>query len=365
VTAPARHREQLPAALRPLDDFTGAREASAPRDRLETVRRRALAFRERMLAEPEVRFYASFELVRFPYPARYALLNAVSIPTPYVELVNRLFVVQVDSPAGITTVLVSPSDVEANAETPFFKRMITRFGPLAGVAERLLATRGPTVEEHLASVGIGAEDVDFITYDHLHTQDLRRWLGTADRPGAFPNARLLVTRAEWDSVHGLLPWQRDWYCPDGTAGVDPERVVLLDGDVAIGAGLALMRTPGHTAGNHSIVCRTPEGLMVTSENGVGPDAYAPERSRIPGLRRFARDTGVECVLNGNTLEGSLEQYISMVQEKTVAGPSVRNPDFPNLVCSSEMAATWRFPGIRPSFGFGDLRFGSPAAQEAS
>ena len=99
--------------------------------------------------------------------------------------------------------------------------------------------------------------------------------------------------------------------------------------------------------------------MVTSENGVGPDAYAPEHSRIPGVRQYVKDTGMEVVINGNTMEGGLDQYVSMILEKTLAGPSVRNPDFPNMVCSSELTAFWAFPGIKPTLTFGALSFGTP------
>ncbi len=115
-----------------------------------------------------------------------------------------------------------------------------------------------------------------------------------------------------------------------------------------------------TEGNHSIVVRTSEGIFVTSENGVGPDAYAPRASRIPGLRRYAEDTGMEVVINGNTLERALDPYISMAQEKEVAGASEQNPDFPGMVCSSELCAYFLFPGITPTFSFGDLTLGAPA-----
>lgn len=46
----------------------------------------------------------------------------------------------------------------------------------------------------------------------------RTGLGDGTREGYFPNAKLLVTRQEWESVHGLLPIQADWYCPEGTTG---------------------------------------------------------------------------------------------------------------------------------------------------
>ena len=40
------------------------------------------------------------------------------------------------------------------------------------------------------------EDIDYIAYDHLHTQDLRGWLGSHGAPGYFPRARLLVSRRD-------------------------------------------------------------------------------------------------------------------------------------------------------------------------
>lgn len=310
-----------------------------------------------MLKGPEVRYYGSFSLVRVPYPTRYALLNACSVPTPFVHILNRVFVMQVDTDQGLKTLVASPSDIHANAETPFFKRLARSFGPFQEFGKKLLGPVIGTVETTLDRIGLSPEKIDYISYDHLHTQDLRGWLGSGEKTGYFPNAKLLVMRQEWESTLGLLPPQLDWYCPDGIDGIHPSRVVLLEGDTMLGESVALMHTPGHTEGNHSFVAHTPEGLMVTSENGVAPECYAPLASKIPGVARFARQTGMEVILNGNTLERGLDQYISMVQEKEVAGPSIRNTDFPNMACSSELAAYWAFPGVAPTMSFGDLSFG--------
>lgn len=357
----ARQHEGLPAdaPLRYVRHFDGARDHAAPQERLREVVRRARAFREEMLAGEKVVYYRSFDLIRVPYPTRYALRDACGVPTPFVHIINRMFVVQFRAGAEVKTLLVSPSDVRAAGATPFFKRLTARFGPLRRQLEPLFAPELGTVESCLESTGLKPEDVDFITYDHLHTQDLRRWLGTDTQTAFFPNARLLVMRQEWESARALLPPQADWYAPRGTEGVPAEKIILLDGDVMLGDSVALVRTPGHTEGNHSFVAHTPEGLFVSSENGVGPDAYAPHNSRIPGLRKYARATGMEVVLNGNTLERALDQYVSMIQEREIAGPSARNPDFYNVAPSSELASYWLFPGIRPTFSFGPMEFGKP------
>jgi hypothetical protein len=353
-------------SLRVIDAFRGARESSVPTTRLEEVRKRARAFREQMLSGKKALFYKTCELVRVPYPTRYAFANVYTqrpVSTPVVHITNRLFVIQFESPGGMKTMLFSPSDVLANAETRYFKRLgadkITKLpGPLKSVVQKVAAPQGPTVTEWLERIGIRPEDVDYLSYDHLHTQDLRNWLGGDGGTPVFPNAKLLVMRAEWESVSGLLPPQSDWYCPNAIRGIDPKRVILLDDDVMLGDGVALVRTPGHTMGNHSLVAHTDEGLLVTSENGVCLDNYAPQASSIHAVRSYAKKLRLEVVLNGNTQESSVEQYISMVMEKEIAGPSIRSPELPNMVPSSEFTPWWLFRGIAPTRTIGDLEFGS-------
>ncbi|MCG8671015.1 MAG: hypothetical protein MI867_16530, partial [Pseudomonadales bacterium] len=338
--------------------FDGARASSFPQTRLDEVRKAALKLREEMLSGPMAKFYQTVSLIRVPYPTKYGLLNATIVPTPFMHILNRLYVVRYQTSEGLKTLLFSPSDIEGNRETPFFKQLSERSGPFADMVDKFLAPKINSVEDALAKVGLKPEDIDYISYDHLHTQELRKWLGTQGRPGYFPNAKLLVMRQEWDSTSALLPPQAYWYCPNGISGIDPEKIVLLDSSVTLGEGVALVQTPGHTEGNHSLVVNTSQGLLVSSENGVSADNYAPLMSEIPGVRNYAKQSGVEVILNGNTLEGGLDQYISMVLEKTLAGPARDNPDFYNVVPSSEMTAYWGFPGLKPTFSFGEIVHGS-------
>ena len=103
-----------------------------------------------------------------------------------------------------------------------------------------------------------------------------------------PRAKLLAMEEELAIFERLHPLQRDWYIADALAGVPAGRLLPLDSDTLVGDGVALVRTPGHTLGNHSIVLHTDRGLWTMSENGVAVDNWAPERSSIGGLRGSAR-----------------------------------------------------------------------------
>ena len=356
--------------MKAIHDFDDVRQSPLPQERLKAARKQASAFRERFMDESPVQFYQSADMVRVPYPTWYAYSGVYTQSTykfPYIHILNRIFIIQYHDFLGeLKTLLFSPSDIEADRETPFFKRLTDKmpnWSPLESVVAPIIRD----VTGALAEVGLSPEDVDYISYDHLHTQDVRRWLGTKsidtknvgekDKPAYFPNAKLLIHEQEWLSTTSLLPVQADWYCPNGIEGIDADKVIKFTGSIQLGEGVALVHTPGHTEGNHSLVARVPDGIRVTSENGVGADAYAPMNSKVNAIRRYAKDTGVEVILNGNTLEGSNEQYISMVIEKTIAGPS-KNPDFPNCASSSEATPYWLIPGHKVSHLIGEAKFGS-------
>ncbi|MGM8897475.1 MULTISPECIES: MBL fold metallo-hydrolase [unclassified Psychrobacter] len=346
--------------MKAINDFDNVRQSPLPQERLHVARKQASAFRERFIDEPPVQFYQSADMVRVPYPTWYAYSGVYTQSTykfPYLHILNRIFIIQYyDFLDELKTLLFSPSDIEADRETPFFKRLTDKmpnWSPLESVVAPIIRD----VTGALAEVGLAPEDVDYISYDHLHTQDIRRWLGTKDNVAYFPNAKILVHEQEWLSTTALLPVQADWYCPNGIEGVDPNKVIKFTGSIKLGEGLALVHTPGHTEGNHSLVARVLDGIRVTSENGVGADAYAPMNSKVNAIRRYAQQTGMEVILNGNTLEGSNDQYISMVVEKTIAGPS-KNPNFPNCASSSEATPYWLIPGHKVSHLIGEAKFGT-------
>jgi len=225
-----------------ITDFDGSRRALGQMARVEDTRAAAEAFRRRMLAGPKAKYYESFDLVRVPYPSRYGLRNAFPRErvVEYLHLQNRLFVVQFDTSEGLKTLLMSPSDYERNAATPYFHRLEQTMPELV---QRAFVFRQDTVPEIIARIGLAPEDIDYISYDHLHTQDVRRWLGSKYQPGVFPNAKLLVHEREWASALDLNPYQADWYCPNGIADIPEERIVRFEGSIMLGDGVALIHHP--------------------------------------------------------------------------------------------------------------------------
>lgn len=328
----------------PILAFREAEALPSIGNRVEAVRTAAVRFRHDFVASGMPDAVRTCDLITIPYMTEFAFrLVDGRHPSPYLWFVNRMHVIRWrDADGTQRTLLFNPTDHERAAEVPFYKRMRQQFGEWLSM--NVLSQRHGTVLGHLARLGIAPGDVDYVAFDHLHTQDLRRLLGP---DGWLPKAKLLVQRAEWRIYDQIHPLQEPWYIPLATDGIDANRVVLLDGDVQVGPGVALLATPGHTWGNHSLAIHTPRGVTVISENGVCLDNYAPHLSKLPGMRAYAA-LGQEVVLNGNSLEGSLHQYTSMIKEKTVAGPHPDDPRWPNFQSSSEMTAHLFAPGLAPT-----------------
>jgi glyoxylase-like metal-dependent hydrolase (beta-lactamase superfamily II) len=347
--------DTLPEGLVRLTELDAAWPVRGAGARLDAVRRGGRRLRDRILAGGAVRCVRTADIATFPYPTRYGLGGVAASPAPYLFMRNRMQLVQVAVNGRTVTILINPTDAERSSAAPYFARMRERYG---AVARNVLSTVHSTVAAALAGWSVTPDTIDYITFDHLHVQDLRGLLAPG---GLLPNARLLVQRPELDTLAELHPLQADWYIPDALAGVAADRIIALDGDYLIGGGFALVRTPGHTIGNHSLVVVTDRGAWTISENGICIDAYAPGISRIHGLARAARDTGVEVILNANTREHSLDQYTSMVLEKTLADPVADRPELPQHLPSSELVGHLLAPGLAPTYTHGAITHGALAA----
>jgi hypothetical protein len=356
----------LPVDLVRLPELDAAWSVHGAGARLDAVRRAGRRLRERILATGIASCVRTADVATFPYPTRYGLGGAARTAMPYLFLRSRMHLVQVVAAGRTVSVLVNPADPARAMAAPHFARLIERLGRLGGLGQRLLGAPGATVARALATWHVPPEAIDYVTFDHLHVQDVRGLLAPGPGGRAFlPNARLLAQRGELDTLANPHPLQAEWYIPDCLAGVPPERIVALDGDHAIGGGLALVRTPGHTRGNHTIVVVTGRGAWTISENGICVDAYAPERSRIRGLARYAREAGVEVILNANTREASLDQYTSMILEKTLADTVPDRPELPQHFASSELVGHVLAPGLAPTYTHSAITHGEVMTHAAA
>jgi hypothetical protein len=354
--------------LRPLMEARGV-EPGGPLGRvpagaeLAALREAVPSLRAELIESGTPTGVTTCDLITLPYPTEFGLWRAANVRAPYLWITNRMLVVQWDEAGRTRTLLWEPSDHERGEHTPYFARL-KRETPLPS---SVLTTAHGTVPGHLQALGIAPADVDYLAFDHLHTQDVRRLVGTTrpapdlgytDRPvpAWFPNATLLTQAQEWDALRHLHPLQAPWYQPATYLDLPTERLALVHGDVLLGPGVGLVATPGHTAGNMSLVLHTDEGLWVSSENGIAAESWTPQASRIAGVQRFRRDWGQDVVLNANTIEFAAWQYDSMIVESLVAD---RTADglFPRCFPSSELTAHRLSPGTRPTHVHGAIEHG--------
>ena len=96
--------------------------------------------------------------------------------------------------------------------------MEERYGARRAHAARQRSTR--SIAAALAAWGIAPAAIDYITFDHLHVQDVRGLLAPGAGGAAYlPRARLLVQRGELETLAALHPLQAYWYIPDALAGI--------------------------------------------------------------------------------------------------------------------------------------------------
>lgn len=314
---------------------------------LRAVRRAGEQVRERLVNGPRCIAVRTMPLTTFAYPTRHAFSSAAFTPAPFVMMTHRCVFVQFFQRGEPKGLLFNPTDIDGARATPFFARKIERLGRRVSA---LVGTRFDALEAQLARLGVTPEDIDFVAFDHLHAQDLRGLVGTADgaRAARFPNAKLLVPKSAWEDWDDLHPLQRAWFVRDGKLGVRTDNVLLTEGDLALGDGVMLLRTPGHTSGNQTLFVTTESGVWGVSDNGVCADSWSPLASRIRGLASMCKEQDLDIVLNANTPEHGVAQYTSMVLERTMVDRVRRAPAFVQMFPSSEVTPSLLAPGLSPT-----------------
>jgi hypothetical protein len=352
-------------SFKTIPEFLIPEKIKSKGEKLESIRSASESFRKSFKKLGFASAVKTVDLISAAYPTKFAYANAAYNLNPYVNINNRLVVIQfMDFENTLKTLVWEPTVREGSARAPFYKQLLDFYGEF--LSYKIMTTQYNTLTEALEKTGVKPEQVDYVSFDHLHVQDLRFLMGTtkpilgeseAKKP-FFPNAKFLFQRKEIETLRNPHPLHWAWYVTDSFDGLDQKRLVLLDGDTLLGKGVAFLSTPGHTDGNQSLCVNTPSGIWLSSENGVSIDSYFPEHSTIPGLKQYAKFFNREVILNSNTLEDSIEQYDSMVKEKSIADVNQEDERFKNIIPSSEVGNFYRQFPVLPVKQMKGMNFGN-------
>lgn len=109
----------------------------------------------------------------------------------------------------------------------------------------------------LQEIGVNPEDVDFVVLSHLHLDHCggaTRWIEGKSQP-AFPNARYIIQREEWESAINPNELTRGSYLPENILPLE-NQLMLIDSSLDLTdigfPGVKIVKTRGHSDG-HQIV----------------------------------------------------------------------------------------------------------------
>lgn len=180
-------------------------------------------------------------------------------------------------PLAMRCLLVETQGVRVLVDTGLGNKESSKFREIYGVENEGSPTR---LEDALRAAGHEPEAVDVVVNTHLHFDHaggntLREPDGSV-RP-AFPNARYVVRRGEWDVAHLDNERLRASYL---AANFDPVEeaglLELVEEDAEVAPGVRLMLTPGHTPHHQSVrVDLGGEGTLCYLADLVPTAAHVP------------------------------------------------------------------------------------------
>ncbi|MEI9475291.1 MAG: N-acyl homoserine lactonase family protein [Deltaproteobacteria bacterium] len=125
-----------------------------------------------------------------------------------------------------------------------------------------------SLEENLSRLGLTLGDIDIVIITHLHFDhfaNTRKVLG----------AKVIVQKRELEFALNPHPFfarsfqKEPWF--------EDVKFVKVDGDKEIAPGIQVILTPGHTAGNQSVVIQTSKGKAVIAGFCSTFEHFYPER----------------------------------------------------------------------------------------
>jgi glyoxylase-like metal-dependent hydrolase (beta-lactamase superfamily II) len=121
--------------------------------------------------------------------------------------------------------------------------------------------RGEWIVPALRSAGFEAETVDLVALSHLHF-DHAGGLLAGDGSAAFPRARIVAQRREWEFALGDNPRLQASYEQDELRLAEPfARDDAVEGTVEVMPGVEAIQTGGHSGGHQAVAVHGPNGTI--------------------------------------------------------------------------------------------------------
>src|ERR671924_1239097 len=126
--------------LKPFHEFDAANETWPRGDRPAAIREAAAEFRARFATEDNrVRAVRTVDIAAAGYPLKFAFAGAAKGPNPYINIINRLQVIQFEDFDGeLKTLAYEPTVPEGPVEAPFYAQTVERLGEF--LSYKVLAT---------------------------------------------------------------------------------------------------------------------------------------------------------------------------------------------------------------------------------
>lgn len=149
----------------------------------------------------------------------------------------------------------------------------TGVGPPGAPASEWFAAGGRLMTE-LGGAGAAPGDVDTVVISHVHDDHIGGTVTAGGEP-AFPSARYVIQRADWD-------WQQKWAGEEEEDKVIWETLLvplehaavvdLIDGDRELADGVQLHHAPGHTPGHQVIRIASGDRRLLLSADAFNHPA---------------------------------------------------------------------------------------------
>lgn len=165
-------------------------------------------------------------------------------------------------PLALRCLLVETPDALVLVETGLGNKENEKFRDIYGVDNAASAGSGhpDRLQEAVARAGFAPGDVDVVVNTHLHF-DHSGGNVFRDPEGAlrlaFPRARHVVQRGEWEYAHLANERTQASYLPHNFDPVhEAGRWDLLEGEGEVVPGISVVRTPGHCPHHQSVLIRS-------------------------------------------------------------------------------------------------------------